>query len=79
MKLQGVSLAISSAYHPQSDGQIEVVNKSLKHYPKAFATDRPSTWVEWLSLAKFWFNTNFHTLIKMTPFEALYGYSPPRI
>ena len=43
MKLQGVSLAISSAYHPQSDGQTEVVNKSLKHYPKAFATDRPST------------------------------------
>nr|XP_023922292.1 uncharacterized protein LOC112033747 [Quercus suber] len=37
MKLQGVSLAMSSAYHPQSDGQIEVVNKSLEHYLRAFA------------------------------------------
>ena len=79
MKLQGVSLAMSSAYHLQSGGQTEVVNKSLEHYLRAFAIDRPSTWVEWLPLAKFWFNTNFHTSIKMTHFEALYGYPPPRV
>ena len=34
--------------------------------------------VEWFPLAKFWFNTNFHTT-KLTPFEALYGYSPLRL
>ena len=79
MKLQGVSLAMSSAYHLQSDGQIEVVNKSLEHYLRACTTNRPSTWVEWLPLAEFWFNTNFHSSIKMTPFEALYGYLPPRV
>ena len=70
---------MSSAYHPQSDGQTKVVNKSLEHYLRAFAVDRPSTWVEWLPLAEFWFNTNFHTSIKMTPFETLYGYPPPRV
>ena len=43
MKLQGVSLAMSSVYHPQSDGQTEVVNKNLEHYLRAFAADRPST------------------------------------
>ena len=53
MKLQGVSLAMSSAYHFQSDGQIEVVNKSLEHYLRAFAANRPSIWVEWLPLAEF--------------------------
>ena len=37
MKLQGVSLAMSSAYHPQSNGQTKVVNKSLEHYLRAFA------------------------------------------
>ena len=79
MKLQGVSLAMSSVYHPQSDGQTEVVNKSLEHYLRAFAADRPRTWVEWLPLAEFWFNTNFHTSIKMTHFEVLYGYPPPRV
>ena len=44
---------MSSAYHPQSDGQTEVVNNSLEHYLRAFAADRPQTWVEWLPLAKF--------------------------
>ena len=53
MKLQGVSLAMSSAYHFQSDGQIEVVNKSLEHFLRAFAANRPSIWVEWLPLAEF--------------------------
>ena len=56
-----------------------MVNKSLEHYLKAFTTDRPHSWVDWLPLAKFWFNTNFHTSLKLTPFEALYGYPPPKV
>ena len=44
MRLQGVVLAISSSYHPQSEGQIEVVNKSLEHYLRAFAANRPHSW-----------------------------------
>ena len=56
-----------------------MVNKSLEHYPRAFAVDRPHSWVDWLPLAKFWFNTNFHTSIKLTPFEAIYGYPPPKV
>ena len=76
MKLQGISLAMSSSYHPQTDGQTEVVNKSLEHYLRAFAANRPQAWVDWLPLAKFWFNTNFHSSLKLTPFKALYGYPP---
>ena len=79
MKLQGTNLAMSSSYHPQSDGQTEVVNKSLEHYLRAFAADRPHSWVDWLSLAEFWFNTNFPTSIKHTLFEALYGYPFPKV
>ena len=78
-KLQGVQLAMSSAYHPQTDGQTEVVNKSLEHYLRSFSADRPTEWAEWLYLAEFWFNTIYHTTTKMTPYEALYGYSPPRL
>ena len=79
MRLQGVQLAMFSAYHPQTDGQTEIVNKSLEHYLRAFAADRPQSWVEWLPLAEFWFNTNFHTSTKLTPFEALFGYPPPKL
>jgi len=38
-----VQLAMSSAYHPQSDGQTEVVKKSLEHYLRAFVANRPQT------------------------------------
>ena len=74
-----MQLAMSSTYHPQSDGQTKVVNKSLEHYLKAFVADKPQSWVEWLPLAEFWFNTNFHVSLKMTPSEALYGFAPPRL
>ena len=79
MRLQGVQLAMSSAYHSQSDGQTEVVNKSLEHLLRALAVDRPHSWVDWLPLVEYWFNTNFHTSTKLTPFEALFGYPPPRL
>ena len=78
-KLQGTELAMSSAYHPQSDGQIEVVNQSLEQYLRAFVGDNPYSWVTWLHLAKFWFNTNYHTSTKLTPYEALYGFPPPKV
>jgi len=44
---------MSSAYHLQSDGQTEVVNKSLEQYLRAFVGDRPHTWDVWLYLAEF--------------------------
>jgi hypothetical protein len=69
---------MSSSYHPQTDGQTEVVNKSLEQYLEAFAADKPSLWVEWLPLAEYWFNTNYHAATKLSPFEALYGYKPPK-
>uniref|UniRef100_A0A2N9EH24 Amine oxidase n=1 Tax=Fagus sylvatica TaxID=28930 RepID=A0A2N9EH24_FAGSY len=56
-----------------------IMNKSLEHYLRAFAADKPSLWVEWLPLAEYWFNTNYHTSTKLSPFEALYGYLPPRL
>ena len=70
---------MSSTYHPQSNGQTEVVNKSLEHYLRSFSTNDPTKWAKWLYLAKFWFNTNYHTTTKMTPYEAQYGFSPPRL
>jgi hypothetical protein len=39
----------------------------------------PKKWNSWLSLAKWWYNTNYHTSLQTTPFEALYGYAPPMI
>lgn len=39
--------------------------------------DRPKDWMKWLTLAEFWYNTNFHSAIQTTPFEVVYGQPPP--
>ncbi|KAL0331636.1 UNVERIFIED_CONTAM: Transposon Ty3-G Gag-Pol polyprotein [Sesamum angustifolium] len=75
-KLLGTNLNLSIAYHPQSDGQTERVNQCVENYLRCMCHLRPSQWHKWLSLAEYWYNTNFHTGLKLTPFQALYGYVP---
>lgn len=76
-KLRGVDLHYSTTYHPQSDDQIEVVNKCLETYLKCMTGECPSKGESWLSLTEFWYNTTFHSSLKMTPFQVVYGYPPP--
>jgi hypothetical protein len=78
-KLQGVFLSFSTAYHPQSDGQSEAVNKYVENYLRCMVGDKPKEWVSWLHLGEYCYNTSFHHSTKLTPFEAMYGYSPPRL
>ncbi|KAG7579311.1 Integrase catalytic core [Arabidopsis thaliana x Arabidopsis arenosa] len=75
--LQGVTLKMTSAYHPQSDGQTEVVNRCLETYLRCMCHARPEWWSKWLALAEYWYNTNYHSSTRMTPFEVVYGQPPP--
>ncbi|KAL2237281.1 UNVERIFIED_CONTAM: Transposon Ty3-G Gag-Pol polyprotein, partial [Sesamum indicum] len=72
--LTGVSVDMSTAYHPQTDGQTERVNQCLETYLRCMCPQHPKKWSQWITLAEFWFNTTFHSGLKATPFEALYGY-----
>ena len=76
-KIQGVALHMSTAYHPQTDGQTEVVNRCVETYLRCVVGEQQKTWAKWLSLAEWWYNSTYHSAINLTPFEALYGYSPP--
>jgi hypothetical protein len=75
----GTLLAHNSSYHPQFDGQTEIVNKCLEGYLRCFVSDKQTQWFKWLPLTKWWYNTSFHTAIKMTPFMKLCLYHPPSI
>jgi hypothetical protein len=78
-KIQGTQLHLNTSYHPQNDGQTEVVNKFLETYLRCFASERKNQWAQWLPLAEWWYNTSYHTTTRMTPFEAVYGKNPPSV
>lgn len=76
-KLHGCNFSMSTAYHPQSDGQTEVVKRCFETYLRCMTSERPEMWSKWLPLAEFWYNKNFHTSTQVTPYEVVYGQSPP--
>jgi hypothetical protein len=75
-KLYRVNLHLTTAYHPQSDGQTKRVNQCVEMYLRCAMQDSPKTWKSWLSLAELWYNSSFHTSLNCSPFKALYGYEP---
>jgi hypothetical protein len=67
---------LSTAFHPQTDGQTERQNQTLEHYLRCYVGHRQDDWVEWLEQAEFTYNNSKHASTGMTPFYAMYGYHP---
>ncbi|RZB86561.1 Transposon Ty3-G Gag-Pol polyprotein [Glycine soja] len=69
----GTKLRLSSAYHPQTDGQTKRTIQSLEDLLRACVLEKKGTWESSLPLIEFTHNNNFHSTIGMAPYEALYG------
>ncbi|GJZ23321.1 putative reverse transcriptase domain-containing protein [Tanacetum coccineum] len=72
-KALGTRLDISTAYHPQTDGQSERTIQTLEDMLRACVIDFGKGWYRHLPLVEFSYNNSYHTSIKVVPFEALYG------
>ena len=64
---------MSSAYHPQTDGQTEWINQVLDDMLRACVLDFGGSWEEYFSVVEFAYKNNFQSSIRMALFEALYG------
>ncbi|GJU67897.1 reverse transcriptase domain-containing protein [Tanacetum coccineum] len=69
----GTKLHMSTAYHPETDGQSESTIKTLEDMLRACVMDFGGSWDTHLPLVEFSYNNSYHTSIKCAPFEALYG------
>jgi transposase InsO family protein len=73
-KSLGTKLLHSLAYHPQTSGQTERVNKILEDILQACVLEFSQKWDDCLPLAEFSYNNNYQESVKMALFEALYGW-----
>ena len=75
-KRLGIESRLSTAYHPETDGQTENANAVMEQYLRAFVSHFQDDWVKWLPGAEFAVNNNISESTGVTPFFANYGYHP---
>ena len=69
-------LALSTAYHPQMDGETEWVNQEIKTYLRIYCGNNPTSWVDSISHAEFAHNHHPHSVTGKSPFYLMMGYEP---
>ncbi|MBW0510191.1 hypothetical protein O181_049906 [Austropuccinia psidii MF-1] len=71
-----ISRDLSTAYHPEADGQTERVNQILEQYLWMYVSYHQDYWNAWIPLAEFTYNSSDHSSTKKSPFFTFYGRDP---
>jgi hypothetical protein len=72
----GTKLLFSTTCHPQMDGQMEVVNRTLSTMLRAVLKKNLKIWEEYLPHVEFAYNRAIHSTTKVSPFQIVYGFNP---
>ena len=72
----GVKPSMSTAFHPQTDGQTERWNQEIEQYLRIFVDYRQEDWTDLLPIAEFALNSRVHSATSQSPFFLNYGYNP---
>ena len=75
-QILGIETKLSTAFHPQTDGQMERTNQELEQYLRMFINHRQEQWPEWLGTAEFTYNNKLNTSTKVSPFRVNNGRDP---
>ena len=75
-KMLGIESKLSTAFHSQTNGQMERINQELEQYLRIFIDHKQEQWPNWLGTVEFSYNNKAHSSTKMSPFKANYGQDP---
>jgi len=78
-RLLGIKLSMSTAYHPQTDGETERVNQEIEVYLRMFCANNQEKWRSLLPTAEFAHNNHMHSARRQSPFFLMMGYNPRAI
>jgi hypothetical protein len=72
----GIKRQLSTAFHPQTDSQIERLNQVIEHYLRCYTNQRQDDWAQHLSAAQFAYNNSKHASTRTTPLRSLVSFDP---
>ena len=72
----GMQRSLSTAYHPQTDGQTERINQVIEAHLRSYSNYEQNDWASMLAMVEYAYNNSKHSSTKISPFYANYGFEP---
>ena len=75
----GIEKLFTTAYHPQTNGQVERYNRTIVNALRGYVSERQNTWDEYTSAITFGYNCRIHSSLGLAPFELVLSRPPPSL